>query len=153
MAGPIGPTLHHQVTIMQHRRLTSASRTRGRQPRAGVADPFTFSRRQVRRSRALRAATTVRRAIQAARTGGNGVVGSPSTIDALSRNLVSELLVTRRFAELEAAANVIQLAAAHGVRSTTISGPAELELDLIGNGVAALLRRPSLESVVGSHPA
>jgi len=70
----------------------------------------------------------------------------------LSLDLVSELLVTRRFAELHTAANVMQLASTHGVKVTTVTGPAELELDLIGNGVAALLRRPSLESAVGGHP-
>lgn len=137
---------------MRQRRLTSPSQTRLHRPRLGVAHPATFSYHQIRRSRALHAATAVRRAIGAARAGANGVVGSPSTIDALSLDLVSELLVTRRFAELHTAANVMQLASTHGVKVTTVTGPAELELDLIGNGVAALLRRPSLESVVGGHP-
>ena len=39
-----------------------------------------------------------------------------------------------------ALASVIALAATHDVRVRTRSGAAEFELDLIGNGVAALLR-------------
>jgi hypothetical protein len=53
---------------------------------------------------------------------------------------VAELYFTRRFIENPAAASVIELANAHGVKFKTPVGAAEFELDFIGNGVAALLR-------------
>jgi hypothetical protein len=94
-------------------------------------------------ARALREASTVRRLLRGARAGGAGVIGEKLTIDALQHGTVRELLLTRRFVELHPGAFVraTQCAAAHGVRTTTITGLAAFELDLAATGIAALLRR------------
>ncbi|MEP6494482.1 MAG: hypothetical protein ABJF01_17490 [bacterium] len=100
--------------------------------------------RQESQERALREASAVRRAIRGARSETNGVLGLAATFDALTNGAAGELLVTRRFAERDpiAAASAMLIAATTGVTITTVAGGAEFELDLAGDGVAALLRRP-----------
>ncbi|HEX3866252.1 MAG TPA: hypothetical protein VHV78_05835 [Gemmatimonadaceae bacterium] len=69
-------------------------------------------------------------------------IGFAAAVRALKHGAAGELLVTRRFAERQplAAANTLLLAAIFGVRTTTLTGPAELQLDLMAGGVATLAR-------------
>lgn len=62
---------------------------------------------------------------------------------ALTRGSVNELLITPRFDEHRPSVSraAKQLAAARGVRTTVLTGMAAFELDLAGDGIAAILRR------------
>jgi len=104
--------------------------------------PVTIGTNEAWQMRMLRDATTVRRAIRGARSGTNSVVGIVTTMNALSLGKVNEILMTRRFAERHPAegASVMMLAAISGATITTVTGVAELELELVG-GIAARLRR------------
>lgn len=70
------------------------------------------------------------------------------TFAALERGAASELLLTPGFIELQpaAASHAVELAQRSGVRTTLLSGVAALELDLVGDGVGARLRRPLLHT-------
>lgn len=121
-------------------------------PLATMASPASLRDRHARSSRALREVSLVRRAIRGARAHTNGVVGRSSTIDALQQGAVSELLITRRFIEIEPvhAAKAVEFAADRHVPTTMISGVAALELDLVTGGIGALLSRAPAPSHTGN---
>lgn len=108
--------------------------------------PVSIERPQAWRVRALREATAVRRAIRGAMNETNGVLGFVASLGAARDGSANELLVTRRFAERfpVSAASVRLLAATSGTPITTVTGVAEMELDLAGGGIAALLRRSAV---------
>jgi hypothetical protein len=93
--------------------------------------------------RSQTSATIVAQLPGGARPGGAAVIGAMRTIDALEHDMIRELLLTRRFVELnpDLAMKAAYLGSAHGVRTTTITGLAALELDLAGGGIGAVLRR------------
>jgi hypothetical protein len=122
------------------------ARERAQRPR--VTSRASSDATQAWRKRAVRDAIAVRRAVCGAKGEAHGAVGLEATVEALRHGSVGELLVTRRFAERYpiAAANTAFLAAIAGAESRTVTGPAELELDLAAGGVAALLR-PAVDGV------
>jgi peptide subunit release factor 1 (eRF1) len=95
------------------------------------------------RMRALREATTVRRVLRDSRVSGSTVLGETDTLAALARSSVTELLITPRFEERRASVSrsAKGLAAERGARTTVLTGAAAFELDLAGDGIAAILRR------------
>lgn len=94
-------------------------------------------------TRAVYEATAVRRILRSAHAGGNGVFGIAATMGALELNLTRHLLITERFVESNPRlALLVQLAVDAGKLTTqTISGAAALELDLVGEGIGAVLAR------------
>jgi peptide subunit release factor 1 (eRF1) len=97
------------------------------------------------RSRVLREATTVRRVLRDGRGSGLTALGETDTMAALARGSVNELLITPRFDEMRPSVSrtAKQLAAERGAHVTVLTGVAAFELDLAGDGIAAILRRPS----------
>ena len=95
------------------------------------------------RRRALREASTVRRVLRDDRVSGSTALGETETMAALARGSVNELLITPRFEELRSSVSraAKQLAAERGARLTVVTGMAAFELDLAGDGIAAVLRR------------
>jgi hypothetical protein len=95
------------------------------------------------RTRALREATTVRRVLRDHRVSGLTTLGETDTMAALERGVVTELLITLRFEELRPSISraARALAATRGARTTVLTGMAAFELDLAGDGIAAVLRR------------
>lgn len=109
-------------------------------------------------ARAVSEATAVRRILRSACAGGNGVVGVDATTAALERNSVRQLLFTARFVDLNPAiaAHVEQQFRAGRLTMRTISGVAALDLDLLGEGIAAVLfhvarQAPSRGAEASSH--
>jgi predicted amidohydrolase len=79
------------------------------------------------------------------RVSGSTALGETDTMAALRRGSVNELLITPRFEELRSGVSraAKQLATERGVRMTVVTGMAAFELDLSGDGIAAILRRSS----------
>lgn len=111
--------------------------------------------RQRWRSRALREAAMVRRVLRGAHDGHSCVAAEASTIDALELGTVDELLLTPRFIDLhgDSSRRAIELARAQGAGISTLSGSAAFELDLLADGVGAVLRRSSSTPAIAAQPA
>jgi peptide subunit release factor 1 (eRF1) len=98
------------------------------------------------RTRVLREATTVRRVLRDGRGSGLTALGETDTMAALARGSVNELLITPRLEEMRPSVSraAKQLATEHGAHMTVLTGVAAFELDLAGDGIAAILRRSRL---------
>jgi hypothetical protein len=94
-------------------------------------------------TRAVYEASAVRRILRSAHAGGSGVVGVAATMDALEAKTTRDLLITARFVELNSrlAALIRQAVDAGQLTTRTITGVAALELDLVGEGIGAILSR------------
>ena len=97
-------------------------------------------------ARAIRDATVVRRVVRNSSIGGRGVVGIAGTTVALQQNTIQQVLLTPRFRERhpQVADLVDELARSKRFTTHVVSGAAALNLDLIGDGIAAILLRPTV---------
>lgn len=100
------------------------------------------STQQAWRTRALHESAIVRRALRAAGTD-RAVTTPASTMDALERGMVAELLVTRRYVDMnqDAYDRALRLGRAGRAHVRILSGTAALMLDLAAGGMGAMLRR------------
>lgn len=137
------------MTIM---RTKSLQTTIPRRPH-WLAERAATPARDAWRRRALREATTVRRVLRDHRVSASTALGEIDTMAALEHGVVTELLMTPRFEELRPSTSraAKQLAAAHGGRATMLTGVAAFELDLAGDGIAAVLRRGLARRRVEMH--
>jgi hypothetical protein len=107
-----------------------------------ISDPLAMATRFVQRARASRRQADLQRTLDAARTGAQGLTGTAQIAEALEKDAVEQLLVTRRFMERtdEIAKRLMRLATLRDLRTVVVDGVAALELDLFGEGVASRLR-------------